>query len=415
MFINYRQLVEKYNELKKYWKDDIYHFEDNRSVILLNKCILKEYFQISIPESLTTSDNLFPRVPGRLAYIEFIIQDIINPHEIISSSNYTILDIGTGAYSIYPILLSQTLLKSHIDGIVKIIGTDIDHESVENSKKLINYNTLNDSITIVETKKDRNLFSFLNNNKSDTIITICNPPFYASRKEFQELQDKKVDSKTLLPLSGTDNELITDGGELSFLIRMVNDSQMFSKFCRRKKLTWFTSLISRYSTLEPIITYLSKDIHIKDYFVKDIRIGNTTRWVLCWNFNNCKLKQIRISKNLQKLQSFQTVLHIPNAKLNKSILSINQLLLQRTCQKLATEVVDENHIIINTDIGDCWSRKYRRSRQEASNKVDRTPIIRHSFILERLNDTNAIFVWYYGDDYQLFQSLQGFINRLYLL
>lgn len=72
-------------------------------------------------------------------------------------------------------------------------------------------------------------------------VTMCNPPFYSSHDEVKELQSQKTDdpfavrtilsrlirlklTKSLQVCTGSSNEMITPGGEVQFVGRMVVES-----------------------------------------------------------------------------------------------------------------------------------------------------------------------------------------------
>lgn len=62
-------------------------------------------------------------------------------------------------------------------------------------------------------------------------FTLCNPPFYSSREEVLA----SAEAKELGPAavcSGSDNEMITPGGEVSFVRRMVEESLQLGMKCR---------------------------------------------------------------------------------------------------------------------------------------------------------------------------------------
>ncbi len=62
-------------------------------------------------------------------------------------------------------------------------------------------------------------------------FTMCNPPFYGSREEVF----RSADAKELGPsavCTGTDNEMITDGGEAKFVAKMVKESKHLKTRCR---------------------------------------------------------------------------------------------------------------------------------------------------------------------------------------
>ena len=61
-------------------------------------------------------------------------------------------------------------------------------------------------------------------------FSMCNPPFYASRQEVLESAEaKEIGPRAVC--TGADNEMITPGGEVAFVRRMIHESlQMRTKY-----------------------------------------------------------------------------------------------------------------------------------------------------------------------------------------
>ena len=54
-------------------------------------------------------------------------------------------------------------------------------------------------------------------------FTMCNPPFYSSEEEMTTATGLKVETSHAAPTAAP-NELITDGGEVEFVGKMIRDS-----------------------------------------------------------------------------------------------------------------------------------------------------------------------------------------------
>lgn len=389
MDVNYSALIEKYEDLKKYWRNGKYEIINNEAVVLLNRCILLHYLDLVLPKELVKPGNLFPRIPGRAWYVQFAHDNLLQ-----NTDSTTLLDVGTGAYAIYAIIAAR-IFKSKVK---LILGTDIDRDAVKNARKLVQINGLAQIIDIrqIESPGD-NMFEDLRN--VSHAITMCNPPFYSSPEEMQQQCTRKVESKLLLELEGTSNELFTQGGEVEFVKKMFRDSVAH---CHQK--IWFTCMISKFSSLKPLNDYL-ECLQIKDHYVQDYTLGQTTRWVILWNFRNWKFNTTRISYKLRKLQSFfPTVLSIGH-KLRKSLTEIEILLNQETSGKLHTILESPEELFVIAEF-DCWSRAYRRRKVP---KESDTHIFRLCF------KQSLHIIWSQGSNSALFQSFHGFVNSLYLL
>lgn len=86
------------------------NFQDPTALRELTKCLLKEDWGLDVD---LREDRLCPTIPNRLDYIYHVLD--LEPHLPSSSLRpLRILDIGTGATAIYPILLSRLRPDSRI-------------------------------------------------------------------------------------------------------------------------------------------------------------------------------------------------------------------------------------------------------------------------------------------------------------
>ena len=158
--------IEPFVFLNKYETKTI-DFANPKAVKALNFGLLKKYYKIAFWEFPDT--NLCPPIPGRVDYIHHI-SDVLKASNI--NDNIRVLDIGTGASCIYPIL-------GNAEYNWKFVATDIDEISLKYAQNVINKNDLGDSISL-RYQKDRsqifngilneNLFIFYRNKN----ILCCN-------------------------------------------------------------------------------------------------------------------------------------------------------------------------------------------------------------------------------------------------
>ena len=136
---------------------------------------------------------------------------------------------GTGHVAIYPLLLHRT----KPDAIVYATGEsrmahptrltpECDEESLKHSQAVLDKNGIPPSaIKLLQAPpKGRILFPLLD---TPVDITMCNPPFYASRQEMEEGMDIKAVGPHAAPTASS-NELITRGGEVAFVSQMIAES-----------------------------------------------------------------------------------------------------------------------------------------------------------------------------------------------
>ena len=155
-------------------------FANPKAVKSLNTALLKSYYQI---EDWNFSDeNLCPPIPGRVDYIHHL-NELLEASSI--KKDISILDIGTGATCIYPLLGTKEYNWS-------FVGTDIDAESLKNSQEIIDYNKLSEKISLKLQDSSDTIFSESIFEGKQFSASMCNPPFYASQYEAVEANARKL-------------------------------------------------------------------------------------------------------------------------------------------------------------------------------------------------------------------------------
>lgn len=277
---NFKLLIKNLPELKIYLKknpigEETVDFSDSKAVILLNKALLKTYYNIDnwdIPKGF-----LCPPIPGRADYIHYISELLGG-----KKKGVKVLDIGTGANCIYPIIGSQSYNWD-------FVATDIDPKSIENAKKIVDSNKVLRNKIILKLQKNRdNIFEGIIEKEDKFDLTMCNPPFHASIEDAIKANMRKVNNlnkenknvKKGLNFGGQKAELWCPGGERLFLKKMAEESVKFSS-----QVVWFTSLISNKDNIKPTQKLLEK-IGAKDIKVLEMSQGQKISRVLSWTFKN---------------------------------------------------------------------------------------------------------------------------------
>src|SRR5690606_25207548 len=85
-------------------------------------------------------------------------------------------------------------------------------------------------------------------------FTLCNPPFHADLAEATRGSQRKwrnlgrdTERQPLLNFGGRHNELMCDGGEAGFLLRIIDQSAVIAG-----QVFWFPPLVPRAATLPPL-------------------------------------------------------------------------------------------------------------------------------------------------------------------
>ena len=274
---DFEVLSKNIPQLKEYIRknprgEDTIDFSDNEAVILLNKALLKTFYNIDnwdIPKSF-----LVPPIPGRADYIHYIAELLEKKDSV------KVLDIGTGANCIYPIIGSQSYGWN-------FVASDIDSKSIENAQKIIDANkNLKDKIILKLQKNRDNIFEGIIDKTDRFDLTMCNPPFHSSLEAAIKANERKVSNlnkgnkeiKKGFNFGGQKAELWCNGGELLFLKKMAKESVKFSS-----QVNWFTSLVSDKDNIKPLIKLLEK-LGTKEVKVLEMSQGQKISRVLAWKF-----------------------------------------------------------------------------------------------------------------------------------
>lgn len=253
-------------------------FTDSRAVKVLNQALLKQFYNIEfwdIPQNY-----LCPPIPGRVDYIHNIadILALSNGNVIPIGKQVKVLDIGVGANCIYPLL-------GHQDYDWSFIGSDIDSFSIKIANQIVQANSLSKYIELRHQKDSSHIFTGIIKSNEMIDITMCNPPFHSSEAEAMEGterkwknlgQQKHITSK--LNFGGQSNELWCKGGERAFILKMIDESVLFSQNC-----LWFTSLVSKSDNLSPIYVALKK-ANVIDIKTISMAQGNKESRLVAWTF-----------------------------------------------------------------------------------------------------------------------------------
>jgi 23S rRNA (adenine1618-N6)-methyltransferase len=247
-------------------------FANPKAVKALNSALLIKHYGIShwsFPDT-----NLCPPIPGRVDYIHHIA-DLLKSSGI--EKNIKVLDIGTGATCIFP-LLGYAVYNW------KFVGTDIDEASLENANDIITNNHFSNAISLRHQTDASQIFKNVLEENDAFSVSMCNPPFHKSEDEALEATKRKLkglnlDGKGLIRnFSGTQNELWYKGGEKAFLHNYLYESSLFKDQC-----IWFTTLVSKKELVKGIQISLKK-LGTKTVKVINMGQGNKVSRMVAWTF-----------------------------------------------------------------------------------------------------------------------------------
>lgn len=199
---------------------------------------------------------LCPPIPGRADYIHYLADLLaaVNHGEIPRGKHFKVLDIGTGANSIYPIIGHQVYGWS-------FTGTDIDKKAVHAAENIAALNPdLQNDLNFRLQHHPALIYKGIFKPGEMYDLSLCNPPFHASAEEALAGSRRKVQNlskgkkrEDVLNFGGQQSELWCKGGELEFIRTMVTESKEFAQQC-----CLFSSLVSKSANLPPLYAALER-------------------------------------------------------------------------------------------------------------------------------------------------------------
>lgn len=230
------------------WGNESIDFANPAAVKALNAALLAHFYGVrhwDLPEGY-----LCPPIPGRADYIHNLADLLAesNRGEIPEGAHIRMLDVGTGANAIYPVLARAIYGWS-------CVGSEIDAQALHNAETIFRNNPALDGGfegRLQEHREDilRNLL-FADEHFD---LTVCNPPFHASAEEASAGTRRKLHNlgkgntpKPVLNFAGHHHELWCKGGEVGFIRHMIRQSEALGQHC-----LWFSTLVSKRENLGPI-------------------------------------------------------------------------------------------------------------------------------------------------------------------
>lgn len=268
-------------------------FNEPHAVLLLNQALLAHHYGVNhwqIPPGY-----LCPPIPGRADYIHRAAELLFTDCPELSSQAITMLDVGTGANAIYPIIAATEYNWT-------VVGSDIDPLSVKCAKGIVKNNAcLKGKVTVRLQTEPNAMFAGIIGPEERYTLTTCNPPFHASAHEAAQGSQRKLDNLgknkqkrgrslgsqqnthtngPMLNFGGQHGELWCVGGEASFLRRLAQDSAQFSE-----QVLWFTSLISKKDNVRWMKKQLAK-VGACDVKIVEMAQGQKISRFIAWSFQN---------------------------------------------------------------------------------------------------------------------------------
>lgn len=242
------------------------------AVEALNQALLKDAY--GIDEWDVPPGYLCPPIPGRSDYLHHLA-DLPG----IGDDRVRVLDIGTGANCIYPLIGASEYGW-------QFVGTETDSVALRWAKKLVEANPRVSALIECRLQKaPLACFDGVVNAGERFDLSMCNPPFHASaeaaaqgtRRKHRNLGHKQGRAP-VLNFGGQAAELWCEGGELGFARRMISESAEQPGLCR-----WFTTLVSQSAHL-PRLFHALEAVDAIDVQTLEMVHGQKKSRILAWTF-----------------------------------------------------------------------------------------------------------------------------------
>lgn len=260
-------------------------FADPQAVRALNAALLAQHY--GIHDWQIPPQYLCPPIPSRGDYVHHLADLLAadNKGNIPRGSAVRLLDIGTGANCIYPLIAQREYGW-------QVVGSDIDAGALASAQAILDANGISAAQIELRLQSERNaIFKGMVKSGERFHLTLCNPPFHASMAEAQAGTRRKVSNlgkpasrkgaglgKVPLNFGGQSNELVCPGGEEGFILRMIEESAGIPEQC-----LWFSSLVSKAATLPALSRALQRVGVVQSQLIK-MKHGQKESRVLTWTF-----------------------------------------------------------------------------------------------------------------------------------
>jgi 23S rRNA (adenine1618-N6)-methyltransferase len=261
-------------------------FSNAKAVKCINQALLKQYYEINywdIPEGF-----LCPPIPGRADYIHYLADLLSQSNGNKLPKRVQILDIGTGANLIYPILGSKIYNWD-------FIGSEINPLALEVASEILRKNlSLQEKIKLRYQANPENIFEGIIQSEEFFDLCLCNPPFHDSAESARNSNLKKLNGlignkravlKQELNFGGQAEELWTAGGEIEFIRRMIFESIKF-----KNQIYWFTCLVSKAENMHVLQKQLENSACTSSKVIP-MSQGNKQSRFITWTFLNQKQQE----------------------------------------------------------------------------------------------------------------------------
>jgi 23S rRNA (adenine1618-N6)-methyltransferase len=277
-------------------------------------------------------------------------------------------------------------------------------------------NKLEQRIKVVERKPTDALIPLDDLNVDSLAFTMSNPPFYKSEEELLE-GAKQKSRPPFTACTGAKVEMVTDGGEVAFVDRMLKESLVL-----QERVQWYTSMFGFLTSLIEFVDKL-REHKIDNYAVTEFVQGSKTRrWAIAWSFGNMRPAQsvargikTAVSKNVLPEITEENVVNI---LLQEKIGDFaNQFRVELEKLDLITWEWDTGRLEgIGRAAGRVWARAWRRRKQRGEAEDQKEVDVKCEFAFKvsirvGKDDVSVHCRWLEGHDPVTFESFRGYLKK----
>ena len=163
------------------------------------------------------------------------------------------------------------------------MGSDINPKALNAAEEILQKNKLQNQIELRQQKNPNLIFKGIITENDYFHLTMCNPPFHASAEDALAGTTRKWKNlgkhkKPVLNFGGQAQELWTEGGELTFIKKMIIESAEF-----KTQVLWFSTLVSKSENLPQIYQTLEK-VKAQKIHTLDMTQGQKKSRAVVWTF-----------------------------------------------------------------------------------------------------------------------------------
>lgn len=223
-------------------------------------------------------------------------------------------------------------------------------------------------------------------------------------------------------------EMITPGGEVTFVSRIFMESLHHKARCR-----WYTSMLGKMNSLQEIVSLL-RGHQVDNYAITEFVQGQTRRWAIAWSFGTRHLPDAYARINspaLQGIMPLRTTLYQPVSNISSSLLPgiLSQVLADVDGVSVTLDSSSSDDyicLVLVQASANTWSRSARRRKVTAPLRTDthaHPSLVMQCRIQCRrgpsptVTDKNKLhglyleYQWIEGKERSTFESFVSHVNR----